>query len=127
MRAARVTVSRRTILLAAPSAMLLAGCRDHRPAKPDPDAAALAAARDTERRLVAAYEAAGDARRRDAHLAHLQALGGAMPTAPSSASDPATLTRTSAPLLQSAAFEAHAGPVAAVLASIAAAHLAAAT
>jgi len=125
MRSARVTVSRRTILLAAPSAMVVAGCRDHRPVKPDPDAAAVAAARDTEQRLAAAYDAAGDARRRDEHLAHLQALGGVMPTAPPSASDPATLTRTSAPLLQSAAIEAYAGPVAAVLASIAAAHLAA--
>ena len=128
MRAAPVTVSRRAILVAVPGvALTAAGCRDRRPVRADPDAAALAAARDTEVRLVAAYGAAGDTRRRDEHLAHLRALGATMPTAspaPAPANDPASLARASVPALQSAAIGAHAGTVAAVLASIAAAHLA---
>lgn len=123
MSAAPVTVSRRALLVAAPVAFV-AGCRDRRPARPDPDAAALAAARDTEVRLVAAYAAAGDDRLRAEHLAHLTALGGVLPSAssPPSAGDPASLVRGSVASLQSAAIAAHAGHVAAVLASIAAAH-----
>ncbi len=122
MSAAAVTVSRRALLVAAPVAFV-AGCRDRRPARPDPDAAAIAAARDTEVRLVAAYAALGDDRLRAEHLAHLTALGGALPTAsPPPAGDPASLVRGSVAALQSAAIGAHAGHVAAILASIAAAH-----
>jgi hypothetical protein len=123
---APVTISRRAILVASAVAPVaaVAGCRDRPPARPDPDAAAIAAARDTEQRLVAGYGAAGNARLRAEHLAHLTALGGVMPTTPAaSVEDPASLAHASVPALQSAAIAAHAGHVAAVLASIAAAHL----
>jgi hypothetical protein len=125
MRAARRTVSRRAFLGAAAAAgplVAISGCRDGRLARPDPDAAALAAARDTERRLVEAYDGA----RRAEHLAHLTALGGTAPTAPvaPAVADPAGLVRASVSSLQTAAIGAHSGQVAAVLASIAAAHLA---
>jgi hypothetical protein len=119
------TVSRRALLGAAAAAAplaLVSSCRDRPPARPDPDAAALAAARDTERRLIEAYDGA----LRAEHLAHLTALGGTMPTASalSPIADPAALVRASVPGLQAAAIGAHSGRVAAVLASIAAAHLA---
>lgn len=115
-----MTVSRRTFLAAVPITLAV-GCRDHAPARPDPDAAAMAAARDTELRLIAAY----DGRIRDEHLAHLAALGGKMPSAAASAvADPRALARSSAAALQTAAILAHSGQVAATLASIAAAHLA---
>jgi len=122
-----MTVSRRTILVAMPVGVAAAAtaCRDRKPPRPDPDAAALAAARDTEQRLVASYDAAGDTRRRDVHAAHLAALGGTMPSAlPQVPADPRGLVRASVPTLQTAAIGAHSGHVAAVLASIAAAHLA---
>lgn len=122
-----MTVSRRTILVAMPVgvAASLAACRGRARPRIDPDAAALAAARDTEQRLVASYGAAGDTARRDLHAAHLAALGGTMPSAPAEiAADPRGLVRSSVAGLQTAAVGAHSGHVAAVLASIAAAHLA---
>jgi hypothetical protein len=120
------TVSRRAILVAGAAVgpvVALAGCRDRAPTPPDPDAAVLAAARDTEQRLVASY----DGPRRDVHLAHLSALGGSMPTASppvAGISDPDGLVRSSVAALQAAAVQAQSGHVAATLASIAAAHLA---
>lgn len=126
-----MTVSRRTILAVLPvgvaTAATATACRGRTPARPDPDAAALAAARDTEQRLVASYAAMGDTGRHDQHLAHLTALGGVLPTAsppPSPLADPGGLARSSVAALQAAAVQAHAGHIAAVLASIAASHLA---
>lgn len=116
------TVSRRAFL-AVGSVTLLAGCRDRPPARPDPDAAALASARDTEVRLVLAFSGP----ERDRHLAHLAALGGTAPTLlppPGGPIPPTALVQSSVPSLQAAAIGAHSGKVAAVLASIAAAHLA---
>jgi hypothetical protein len=115
-------VSRRAFLAAVPLGLAV-GCRDRSPARPDPDAAALAAARDTELRLVLAY----DGRQRDEHLAHLTALGGTPPTSlppPGGPIRPTGLARSSVASLQAAAIGAHSGQVAATLASIAAAHLA---
>src|SRR5438067_10996182 len=99
-------VSRRAFLVAGAVAGLV-GCRDRSSRRrQDPDAAALAAARDTEMRLVAAY----DGPQRAQHLAHLTALRGMMPTAPpSSVADPASLVHASVRSLQSAAIGAHAG------------------
>src|SRR4051794_9734309 len=84
MRTAPVSLTRRALL--AGTALAVAGCRTRRPARPDPDAAAMASAGDTERRLVEAYAALAAAatgaqavafgRLRDIHSAHLTALGG---------------------------------------------------
>lgn len=113
-------VSRRAFL-AVGSVTLVAGCRDRAPTRPDPDAAALASARDTELRLISAYDGA----RRAEHLAHLTALGGTVSTTPAEPiADPAALVRASVASLQAEAIGAHSGRIAAVLASIAAAHLA---
>ena len=117
-----MAVTRRAFLAAVPVGLAV-GCRDRAPARPDPDAAALAAARDAELRLIVG----SDGRRRDAHLAHLAALGGTAPTSPSPNNAPLEPTgtlRSSAASLQAAAIGAHSGQIAATLASIAAAHLA---
>jgi len=126
MRVPPVTVSRRALLLATP-VLAVAACRDRAPSRPDPDAAAIAAARDTERRLIDGYDAAGAAGVADVHRAHLVALGDATPSpspapAPAPASDPQLLVRSSVAALQRAAIGAHSGQVAATLASIAASH-----
>lgn len=117
-----MTVTRRAFLAAVPVG-LAAGCRRGTPARPDPDAAVLAAARDTELRLVSG----SGGRHREQHLAHLAALGGTAPTflPPAGPTPPTGLVRSSAASLQAAAIGAHSGQVAATLASIAAAHLAA--
>jgi len=122
MRVPPVTVSRRALLLATP-VLAVAACRDRAPSRPDPDAAAITAARDTERRLIDGYDAAGAARVADVHRAHLAALGDATPSpSPTPASDPQRLVRSSVAALQRAAIGAHSGQVAATLASIAASH-----
>jgi len=117
-----MTVSRRAFLAAVPVGFAVA-CRDHAPARPDPDAAALAAARDTELRLVLG----SGGPQREQHLAHLAALGGTVPTTSPPRDnlplEPAGLVRSSVASLQAAAIGAHSGQVAATLASIAAAHL----
>lgn len=116
-----MTVSRRAFLAAVPVGLAVA-CRDRTPARPDPDAAALAAARDTELRLVDGSSGP----HREQHLAHLAALGGTAPTSPPPQNVPPAptgLVRLSVASLQAAAIGAHSGQVAATLASIAAAHL----
>ena len=113
-----MAVTRRAFLAAVPVGLAV-GCRDRAPARPDPDAAALAAARDAELWLIAGSEG----RLREAHLAHLAALGGTAPTSLPPDNAPVQL-RSSAASLQAAAIGAHSGQVAATLASIAAAHLA---
>ncbi|MDQ1686395.1 MAG: hypothetical protein QOC82_3132 [Frankiaceae bacterium] len=115
-----MTVSRRTFLAAVPVSAAAVACRDKPRPAPDPDAAALASARDTELRLVLA----SDGPARDAHLAHLRALGGTPPTVLPPSSPATGLLHSSAVKLQAAAIGAHSGQVAATLASIAAAHLA---
>lgn len=118
-----MTVTRRAFLAAVPVGLAV-GCRRGTPVRPDPDAAALAAAQDTELRLVNE----SDGRRREQHLAHLAALGATAPTSlPQHGLPlaPAGLMRSSAASLQTAAIGTHSGQVAATLASIAAAHLAA--
>lgn len=119
-------MSRRTLLTATAGAVV-AGCTSqspHRAAAADPDAAALAAARDGERQLLASYDASHPARA--VHLAHLQALGADPAAAPSPA--PATAAsaraaeRATVGELQAAAGAAHRGVLAATLASIAASH-----
>lgn len=126
-------ISRRALLTGAGAALLggagLAGCTSGRsPAPSDPDAAALEAARQGERALLANY--AGDDPSYRTHLAHLHALGGSepTPTATSSvAADPrvaAAAEAASVPALQAAAVAAASGHNAALLASIAACHAA---
>jgi hypothetical protein len=114
-------VSRRALLAAVPLTFAV-GCRDHTRVRPDPDAAALASARDTELRLITA----SGGQERDIHLAHLAALGGTTPTGlpPAAQIPPTALARSSVASLQAAAISARSGQVAATLASIAAAHLA---
>jgi len=132
-------LSRRAILVGA--ALGLAGCRSRHPAAPaspspsaGPDAAALAAARESEATLLASYDAAighaHPARRaglvavRAQHQAHLAALGGGRSTPPAGTVEPdlAAATRASAAGLRAAAIAARSGSTAALLASIAAAH-----
>jgi hypothetical protein len=141
MRARPVTVSRRALL--GSIAAFAVGCRSSRRKAPDPDAAALAEARDTETRLIAAYtalattaqgaDATSYARFTAAHQAHLEALTTQVaasrspsPSAPSTLSraDTGALVSSSATRLQAAALAASSGHHAAVLASIAGAHLA---
>jgi hypothetical protein len=105
-----------------------AACTSRRPqANLDPDAAALTAARDTEHRLLASYDAAHPAY--TAHLAHLRALGGPIPssspvnsTTPAPPAAAAAAERASLAELQGAANAAVHGSNAALLASIAASH-----
>jgi hypothetical protein len=115
-------LSRRALLGAA--VIVVAGCTTTRhPAAPDPDAATVAAARDSELQLLASYVTGTP--EHTAHLAHLRALGGDLPSSPAT---PGTATQATAdeaasvPVLQAAARGAHNGTTAAVLASIAASH-----
>ena len=115
-------LSRRALLGAA--VVVVAGCTTTRhPAARDPDTATVAATRDGELQLLASY-AAGTPEH-TAHLAHLRALGGDLPSAPAT---PGTGTQRSAneaasvPVLQAAARSVRNGTTAAVLASIAASH-----
>jgi hypothetical protein len=125
-------ISRRALLAGAGIGLLggagLLGCTPVKQQQlPDPDAAALAAARGMELALLANY-AVGDPSYR-VHLAHLHALGG-RPPSPADSSGPvsprvaAAAEATSVPALQAAAIAAVRGPNAALLASIAASHAA---
>lgn len=133
----------RRALLAGALAAAAAGCTTHHPDTPaDPDAAVVASARDAERALLAAIDAliaggsvpASFRLARADHAAHLAALDRragatrrARPSAtPSAGSSSALLAaqRAGAAALQQAADAAAAGPTAALLASIAASHLA---
>jgi len=102
----------------------VAGCTSrHRAPPPDPDAAAVAAARAGELQLLSSVPAGTPAY--DAHLAHLHALGGQLPSpgSPSPAATPSYADLTgSVSVLQAAADAAHDGATAARLASIAASH-----
>ena len=105
--------------------LVLAGCtsRSHSSSS-DPDEAALAAARAGELALLASY--AEGTPEHAAHLTHLRALGGALPSPGSTPNrSPApgyTDVGASVAVLQSAATRARAGATAATLASIAASH-----
>ena len=88
----------------------------------DPDAAALQAARTSELALLQGYAEGTEGHA--AHLAHLHALGGVVPTAGPTAAptqSPATESTTIASLTE-AARRAQRGSTAALLASIAASH-----
>lgn len=125
-----LVLSRRALLLA--GVVVVAGCRSRGRRAPavDPDAAAWQAARDSEAAVVAGYEALATSSDAVApiyaaaiarHRAHLAALGGGpVPTAAAGKPDVAA---TVAPLTQSA-ITVRSGTKAAVLASIAASHLA---
>jgi hypothetical protein len=120
-------LSRRALLVAGAGGLALAvGCTSRR-AKPivDPDAAAIDAARRSERLLLGAY-AEGTAGH-SLHLAHLQALGGSVaspsPGQPANTTGVAAESSTVAPLMD-AAVKARRGSTAALLASIAASHAA---
>jgi hypothetical protein len=156
MRATGTTFSRRSFLFGA-LAITVAACRprkSHQIAATAPDASALAAAADGERQLLAQYDAALAAdpalaaalsAARERHARHLSALGGPAPsaaasppsTSPSSAlpaTDPRAglvsirqSERDSVVALQAAATAATRGDNAALLASVAAAHAAAAS
>ena len=144
-----MTLTRRSLLGLAGVAALGAGCRahSHQLGTAAPDEAALDAAADAERGLLARYDAAVarlDAvaagpltRARDRHREHLRAL--TTLRSPSGSAAPATAVppATTAPAgtldaalgasvrsLQAAAARAGSGQVAAVLASIAAEHAA---
>ena len=117
-------MTRRAFLAAAAAGT--AACTS-RPARPpaDPDAAAVAFAREGELRLLAGFSPGTGAY--DTHAAHLRALGGALPTptpqpVPPTARSVAAAERESVPLLQAAAVAARRGSTAATLASIAASH-----
>ena len=103
---------------------VLAGCTGSHPTPAvDPDAAALDAARASERTLLAAYAEGTDGH--TVHLAHLRALGATMTTPTPGAVVPAGGVRpeeaTVQPLM-AAARNARRGNTAALLASIAASH-----
>ena len=125
--AAAAKLSRRSLLIGA-LAVAATACTSHgQRASFDPDSAALSAARDTEHRLLASYDAAHPAYA--AHLAHLRALGGPIPSpSPANAPTPASpaaaaaAERASVAQLQGAADAAVHGSNAALLASIAASH-----
>lgn len=134
------TLSRRSVLGLA--ALGLAGCKhSSTPSAPrvDPDASALASARAEELALIAAFDgqitgASGDtadalAASRAVHAAHLTALGGTPPPAPTVGTSTAPPfddigreLRRSAQSLRGLAVAASAGHNAAILASIAASH-----
>jgi hypothetical protein len=116
-------LTRRALLGA--GVLVIAGCKAHgHTSSRDPDDAALAAARAGELALLSSY--AEGTPERAAHLTHLRALGGALPTPGSSAGATATApytdARSSIPALQAAAVRARSGATAATLASIAASH-----
>lgn len=134
-----VTLSRRAVLGLAAAA--LAGCQRKAPRRrapvADPDAAAMATARQSEQQLLAMYDAAiatatGDTGdllgvERAEHAAHLAALEGATVAATTPTSVPpfqrlTSLLRESADTLHGLAIAAVEGGNAAVLASIAASH-----
>ena len=102
----------------------VAGCTTrHHTTPPDPDAAAVAAARAGELQLLSSVAAGTPAY--DAHLAHLHALGGRLPSpgSPPPGATPAYADLAgSVPALQGAAVAAHNGEIAAQLASVAASH-----
>jgi hypothetical protein len=135
--------SRRTLLAGGGLLVLASGCRhSSAPRLAGPDDAALTAARESERALVAAYDALAAAGRltgfvalcRDAHARHLAALGGDPPATPtptsSNGAGAGDATRTtalelaSADVLRAAAVAASSGETAALFASIAASHTA---
>ena len=130
-----LVLSRRALLVA--GIVTLAGCRAHRAASHvvDPDAAAWTAARDAEAALVAAFAALAASSDSVApvvtialahHRAHLAALGGGpAPSAAPVAHVPDVAPTV--PMLQQAAITVRSGAKAAVLASIAASHLAEST
>ena len=143
-----MSLTRRSLLGVA-AGLVVAGCRPHgrRPtAAPNPDAAVLTAAVAAEEALLVDYDrviAAADAvaagrltLARDRHATHLRALraaaAGSSPSAaptPPSGSGAALTTslRGSAATLRTAAVGARDGRTAALLASVAAEHLADAT
>ncbi|HVT21119.1 MAG TPA: hypothetical protein VHE57_07010 [Mycobacteriales bacterium] len=116
-----VSLTRRSFLGLA--ALGLAGCKGASPPAArhlDPDASALAAARDAEVALLAATT---DPAQREAHVAHLAALGGSAPGAATAIGPSArSLLRSSTTSLRAAALTATSGTHAAVFASIAASH-----
>jgi hypothetical protein len=134
-----VTITRRTLLGCA--GLVLVGCRGGSASpipsavSPDPDAAALAAARSGELQLLLSYDTAilrASAKQRPPlqvaralHATHLTALGATAPSAtrrgPRIRNLPAALA-ASARSLQGLAVAAHDGHNAATLASLAASH-----
>lgn len=128
-------VSRRSLL--GLSLMAIAACKHKASAPPvDPDAAALAVARESEQELLASYDTAIAsasaaaaprlAAERALHAAHLTALGGATPGRSTDAFSTSTsvkaLLRRSARVFDGVAVGALDGTHAAVFASIAASH-----
>jgi len=116
-------LTRRALLGA--GVLVLAGCRSSRHASPpDADATASSAARAGELALLSSYaEGTPD---HAAHLAHLQALGGRLPSpgaTPTPSGTPGyTDVGASVAVLQAAAVRARSGATAATFASIAASH-----
>ena len=119
-------LSRRALLAAGVGGLALAaGCSSPaRKKSHDPDEVAILAARASELALLQTY--ADGTEQHAAHLAHLRALGGAVPspTPPASPStnNAANEAATVAPLMD-AARRAQRGETAALLASIAASHV----
>lgn len=138
-----MSVSRRSLLLgwAAATAATTVGCRDHDASAGSAlgpgDRSALRTAVAEERRILAAYDALPDevdpgaSMARDQHAAHLAAMQRVLAAASPSPSAPGSLdtglpalVAGSGQRLQAAAVTARDGEVAALLASVAAAHLA---
>jgi len=116
-------LTRRALLGA--GVLVVAGCKSARhAATPDADTAAVSAARAGELALLSSYaEGTPD---HAAHLSHLGALGGTVPSpdaTPTPSAAPAyTDVGSSVSVLQAAATRARAGTTAATFASIAASH-----